>query len=68
MVGEEGLAETDRNYLAFGDTFEREVVNHGERRSLEESMEAGWRALRGLPRAELHRLSDKQIRAHLDAG
>jgi hypothetical protein len=30
-------------------------------------MEAGWRALRGLPRAELHRLSDKQIRAHLSA-
>jgi V/A-type H+-transporting ATPase subunit B len=67
VVGEEGLSETDRKYLAFGQVFEREVVNHGERRSLEESMEAGWRALRGLPRAELHRLSDKQIRAHLSA-
>jgi V/A-type H+-transporting ATPase subunit B len=65
VVGEEGLAETDRRYLAFGNVFEREVVNQPERRSLEESMEAGWRALRELPRGELHRLSDEQIEAHL---
>jgi V/A-type H+-transporting ATPase subunit B len=65
VVGEEGLSETDRKYLDFGESFEREVVNQVERRSLEESMEAGWRALRGLPRSELHRLSDGQIRAHL---
>ncbi len=68
VVGEEGLSETDRKYLAFGETFESEVVSHGERRSLDESMEAGWRALRGLPRSELHRLSDKQIKAHLETG
>ena len=65
VVGEEGLSETDRRYLAFGNVFEREVVNQPERRSLEESMEAGWRALRELPRGELHRLSDEQIEAHL---
>jgi vacuolar-type H+-ATPase subunit B/Vma2 len=28
-------------------------------------MDAGWDALRGLPHAELHRLSDQQIRSHL---
>jgi V/A-type H+-transporting ATPase subunit B len=68
VVGEEGLSEADHKYLAFGDAFEREVVSHPERRSLEESMNAGWRALRALPRAELHRLSDEQIRAHLAEG
>jgi len=68
VVGEEGLSETDRLYLSFGDTFEREVVSHPERRTLEESLEAGWNALRGLPRGDLHRLSDEQIRAHLEAG
>jgi V/A-type H+-transporting ATPase subunit B len=67
VVGEEGLSETDRDYLSFGEVFEREVVAQADRRSLEESMEAGWRALRGLPRAELHRLSDEQIDAHLNA-
>ncbi|MGA7981536.1 MAG: V-type ATP synthase subunit B [Chromatiaceae bacterium] len=66
VVGEEGLSDVDRKYLVFGDRFEREVVSHTERRSLAESMEAGWRALRVLPRTELHRLSDRQIRAHLE--
>jgi len=68
VVGEEGLSEADRKYLAFGDIFERDVINQGERRSLEESMDAGWSALRVLPRAELHRLSDRQIRTHLESG
>jgi V/A-type H+-transporting ATPase subunit B len=70
VVGEEGLSETDRLYLAFGQRFETEVVAQGERRSLDQSMEAGWHALRGLPRNELARLSDAQIRRHLggDAG
>jgi len=65
VVGEEGLSEVDRRFLAFGELFEREVVSHGKRRSLDESMGAGWKALRGLPRTELHRLSDEQIEAHL---
>jgi V/A-type H+-transporting ATPase subunit B len=63
VVGEEGLSDLDHSYLAFGEVFEQEVVNHRKRRSLEESMEAGWRALRGLPRKALHRLSDRQIEA-----
>jgi len=65
VVGEEGLSEVDRRFLAFGTLFEREVVSHAERRSLDESMDAGWQALRSLPRGELHRLSDRQITDHL---
>jgi len=65
VVGEEGLSDADRRFLVFGEVFEREVVNHAKPRSLEESMEAGWQALRGLPRTELHRLSDRQIEEHL---
>jgi V/A-type H+-transporting ATPase subunit B len=66
VVGEEGLSEADRRFLAFGERFERDVLAQDKRRSLDESMEAGWIALRGLPRSELHRLSDRQIRAHLE--
>ena len=65
VVGEEGLSETDRLYLAFGERFETEVIAQDGRRSLHQSMEAGWHALRGLPRNELNRLSDAQIRDHL---
>jgi V/A-type H+/Na+-transporting ATPase subunit B len=65
VVGEEGLAATDRQYLAFGTAFEDGLVSQSEPRTLEQSMEVGWRLLAGLPLTELTRLSDAQIAAHL---
>lgn len=67
VVGEEGLSESDRSYLAFGTAFERELLAQDSGRTLEESMRIGWAVLRGLPRAELTRLSDAQIGAHVTA-
>jgi len=67
VVGEEGLPETDRQYLAFGVAFEQRVLAQSAPRSLEESMQAGWDVLRMLPRAELSRLTDEQIERHLAA-
>ena len=67
VVGEDGLSDSDRRYLAFGNRFERDVVGQDAPRTLEQSMEAGWNALRALPRAELTRLSDAQIDRHLGA-
>jgi len=61
VVGREGLAETDRLFLDFGDLFERQLVNQQDARSLEQSMAIGWQLLRTLPVQELHRLSDRQI-------
>jgi V/A-type H+-transporting ATPase subunit B len=68
VVGEEGLSETDRTYLAFGERFEHDVVAQDDRRDIDASMDAGWKALRGLPYNELTRLSDEQIRHHLERG
>jgi V/A-type H+-transporting ATPase subunit B len=65
VVGEEGLAAIDRQYLAFGDAFEGQLVHQDAPRTLEQSMAVGWRLLAGLPRSELARLSDAQIAAHL---
>ncbi len=65
VVGEEGLAPTDRQYLAFGAAFEDRLVSQSGARSLEQSMDEGWRLLAGLPVTELTRLSDAQIAAHL---
>jgi V/A-type H+-transporting ATPase subunit B len=67
VVGEEGLAATDRQYLAFGTAFENTLVSQSEPRTLEQSMDVGWRLLAGLPVTELTRLSDAQIAAHLGA-
>lgn len=65
VMGSEGLADIDKLYLAFGDRFERELVQQDTPRSLEESMQIGWQLLRDLPPAELTRLSDGQIKRYL---
>jgi V/A-type H+-transporting ATPase subunit B len=65
VVGEEGLADTDRRYLVFGAQFESTLVAQDGPRSLEDSMARGWRLLTDLPRTELSRLSDAQIERHL---
>ncbi len=65
VMGEQGLPEADRAFLAFGSRFETELLQQSGPRTLEESMDAGWKALRGLPRTDLTRLSNDQIRRHL---
>jgi V/A-type H+-transporting ATPase subunit B len=65
VMGMEGLSDTDKRYLEFGDVFENELVNQTGPRTLEESMEIGWRLLRILPQAELSRLSDTQIERYM---
>jgi V/A-type H+-transporting ATPase subunit B len=67
-MGEQGLPDADRAFLAFGQRFEEEFLQQPVARTLEESMEAGWKALRGLPRTELTRLSNDQIKRHLEDG
>jgi V/A-type H+-transporting ATPase subunit B len=65
VVGDDGMTPVDRSYLAFGRAFERELLHQAAARTLEASMETGWRLLAGLPEGELTRLSDAQIAAHL---
>jgi V/A-type H+-transporting ATPase subunit B len=59
IVGEGGLAEADRRALGFADRFEREFVQQGvARRTLVETIAAGWRLLESLPREDLTRISE----------
>jgi V/A-type H+-transporting ATPase subunit B len=66
VMGEQGLPEADRAFLAFADRFERKFVHQERALTLEESLEAGWTVLRGLPHGELTRLSNAQIARHLE--
>ena len=66
VMGEQGLPETDRSFLAFGQRFEDGLLRQSTSRTLEQSMDEGWKALRGLPRTELTRLSNDQIKRHLE--
>jgi V/A-type H+-transporting ATPase subunit B len=67
VVGEDGLADSDRRYLAFGQAFEQGLVSQLAARPFAESLAIGWRLLKDLPRNELTRLSDEQIARHLEA-
>ena len=60
IVGEGGLGPADRRALEFADRFELEFVNQGaHRRSLAETIEAGWLLLETLPRDDLFRIGDQ---------
>ncbi len=65
VMGEDSLPEVDRRFLAFGTEFEQRLVHQEGRRTLEESMALGWQLLRGLPDAELTRLTKQQIERYL---
>lgn len=63
VIGEEELTAVDQCYLEFGRAFEREFVGQGttENRTIEETLNIGWRILSILPREELTRVTEEEI-------
>ena len=63
VIGEEELTETDQRYLKFGRAFEHEFVNQGfnENRTIERTLEIGWKLLSMLPKTELTRVTLDEI-------
>jgi V/A-type H+/Na+-transporting ATPase subunit B len=62
IIGEEALTEVDRKYLKFAEGFEKEMINQGQAdRSIEDTMNAGWKLLSLLPVKELKRISKDHI-------
>jgi V/A-type H+/Na+-transporting ATPase subunit B len=70
LVGERALGATDRIYLRFEEAFFHDLVDQrpDEGRSLDETLDRGWRALSVLPRRELTMLDPAQITAHYATG
>ena len=63
VIGEEELTEVDQKYLRFGRAFEHEFVNQSftENRSIERTLEIGWKLLSMLPKQELTRVTLDEI-------
>jgi V/A-type H+-transporting ATPase subunit B len=63
VIGEEELSDVDKRYLKFGRAFEREFVNQGftENRTIERTLEIGWKLLSILPKNELTRVTLEEI-------
>ncbi|MDY5841597.1 MAG: V-type ATP synthase subunit B [Peptoniphilaceae bacterium] len=60
ILGESALSEADLAFAKFSDAFDREYVNQGfqTNRTIEETLNLGWKLLKLLPREELKRIKD----------
>lgn len=61
ILGEAALTDIDKLYAKFAEAFEAEYVSQGyeNNRSIEETLDIGWKLLSILPRSELKRISDE---------
>lgn len=63
IIGEDDLSDIDKLYLKFGREFENEFVSQAkdENRTMEETLDLGWRVLSILPVTELDRMKADMI-------
>ena len=61
VIGEDELSPIDKKYLEFGKEFEEKYIGQGmnENRTMEETLDLGWKLLGRLPREELDRVDTK---------
>ena len=61
VIGEDELSAIDKKYLEFGKEFETQYIGQGmnENRSIEETLDLGWKLLGRLPKEELDRVDTK---------
>ncbi len=67
IIGEEELSDLDKLYLKFGEEMETKFFSQGEyeNRSIDETLDLGWKILSILPRDELYRISDELIAKYM---
>jgi len=67
IIGEEELSTLDKNYLTFGDRFEREFLSQAEteNRTIEQTLDIGWKMLTILPKEELYRIKEELLQKYL---
>lgn len=63
ILGESALSDMDKIYAYFADEFEKEYISQGydKNRSIEETLNIGWKLLSILPKSELKRIDDEFI-------
>jgi len=67
VLGEAALSDADKKFARFADLFEEKYVNQGfdTNRSIEESLDLGWKLLATLPKEELNRIKEEDIEEFL---
>ncbi len=67
ILGESALSDTDKKYAVFAEAFEKEYVAQGfnTNRTIDETLNLGWKLLKILPRTELKRIRDEYLEKYL---
>ncbi|MCI6056311.1 MAG: V-type ATP synthase subunit B, partial [Clostridia bacterium] len=67
ILGESALSDIDLMYAKFADEFEKQYVSQGFRtdRTIEQTLDTGWKLLRMLPKSELKRIRDEYLEKYL---
>ncbi|APF26780.1 V-type ATP synthase subunit B [Clostridium botulinum] len=68
ILGESALSDADKLYAKFADAFEGEYVSQGftTNRTIEETLNLGWKLLTILPKSELKRIRDEYLEKYLN--
>ncbi|MCQ2354011.1 MAG: V-type ATP synthase subunit B [Clostridia bacterium] len=63
VLGEAALTPIERLYAKFSDAFEAEYINQGfyENRTIEETLDLGWKLLSILPKSEMKRIKPQFV-------
>ena len=63
ILGEAALSDVDKLYAKFSDEFEKTYISQGfdTDRSIDETLDIGWKLLRILPRNELKRIKEELL-------
>ncbi len=66
IIGEEGLGSRDKEFIRFGERFERNLINQGrsENRSIEQTLSIAWDTLSALPDEELTSIHPEFIKKY----
>ena len=69
IIGEDDLSDVDKLYLQFGREFEERFISQKptENRSIEETLDLGWKILSILPANELDRMPPEMIKKYYKA-
>lgn len=68
ILGEAALSDADKLYAKFAEAFETEYINQGfdADRSIEETLDIGWKLLKILPKSELKRIREEYISKYMN--
>ena len=69
IVGVEALQDKDRQYLKFGEDFEKTFISQGENehRTIEDTLRIGWDLLSRFDSAELTRIKSEHVKKYYSA-